>query len=69
VGSAAAAIALAFVMHLVDRSLDTTDDVEKVLDLPVLAAIPETRFKLMSPDRLRPSHGGAGVRAGIEAQA
>jgi uncharacterized protein involved in exopolysaccharide biosynthesis len=69
VGSAAAAIALAFVMHLVDRSLDTTDDVEKVLDLPVLAAIPEIRFRLMSPDRLRPSHAGAGVRAGIEAEA
>jgi uncharacterized protein involved in exopolysaccharide biosynthesis len=69
VGSAAAAIALAFVMHLVDHSLDTTDDVEKVLDLPVLASIPESRFSLMSPDHVRPGHGRIGVWAGTEAEA
>ena len=69
VGSAAAAIALAFVMHVVDDSLDTTDDVEKGLNLPVLAAIPESRLRLVSPDRVRPSHGGAGIRAGAEAEA
>jgi polysaccharide biosynthesis protein PslE len=69
VGSAAAAIALAFVMHLVDRRLDTTDDVERVLDLPVLAAIPEITFRLVTPERVRPSRSGAGIRKGIEAEA
>ncbi len=69
VGSAAAAIALAFVMHLVDRRLDTTDDVERVLDLPVLAAIPEITFRLVTPERVRPSRSGAGIRTGIEAEA
>jgi uncharacterized protein involved in exopolysaccharide biosynthesis len=69
VGSAAAAIALAFVMHLVDRSLDTTDDVEKVLDLPVLAAIPEITFGLVTPERVLPIRRGAGIRTGIEAEA
>ena len=69
VGSAVVAIAVAFVMHFVDDSLDTADDVEKVLDLPVLAAIPEIRSRLLNIDLVRPSHRAAVIRAGTEAEA
>lgn len=69
VASAVAAVALAFVMHLVDDSLDTTEDVEKVLDAPVLAAIPEIRSRLLGSDRARPGHPIARIRAGTGAQA
>jgi uncharacterized protein involved in exopolysaccharide biosynthesis len=69
VGSALGAVAVAFVLHLVDDSLDTTDDVEEVLDLPVLAAIPEIRARLLGTDLVRPSYREAGLRTSSGAEA
>ena len=38
-----AALGIAFFMHYLDDSLETVEDVEKFLGLPVLASIPEIK--------------------------
>jgi succinoglycan biosynthesis transport protein ExoP len=43
-GGFALAIGLVFLMHMLDRSIKSVDQAEKVLGLPTLAAIPKTKF-------------------------
>jgi uncharacterized protein involved in exopolysaccharide biosynthesis len=54
-GSAVASVALAFVMHHFDDSLDTADDVERNLDLPVLVSLPEVHSGRLAFDHVAAS--------------
>ena len=68
VASAVAAVALAMWMHFLDDSFDSADDVERVLDLPVLAAIPEMKGTAITPDLLKPSDRRAGIPASTDVE-
>jgi len=67
--SAAGAASLALLLHFVDASVDTADDVERVLDLPVLASIPDMKPDLLSFGLVPLSGRRAGVPATTSAEA
>jgi tyrosine-protein kinase Etk/Wzc len=68
VASAVGAVALAFLLHLADDTLDTSYDVERVLDLPVLASIPALRAAQAGSDIVRLRDRRADISASTSAQ-
>ena len=68
VASAVGAVALAFLLHLADDTLDTSYDVERVLDLPVLASIPARRAAQAGSDIVRLIDRRADIPASTSAQ-